>query len=148
MSYDLELGHGTYLDLTGKLKLPTASKSKRLGTGKVDFTASADLSQDIGAASIYVSGRRKFAGKPTGSTIRSTWGAGGGASYRLSRTVTVGGDYDWQESSFAGGQASSEVTGWVYTRLTRKVGLTAYAGTGFNRASAAFLGGLTMTARF
>lgn len=148
LSYTLDLGQGTYLDLAGKLKIPTASRSKRLGTGKVDFTASADLGKDIGAASFYLSGRRKFAGNPAGSTLRSVWGAGGGASVRVGRGVTLGGDYDWQQSSFAGGQSSSEITGWAYFRLNRSMGLTLYAGTGLNQASATVLGGATVTFRF
>ncbi|HEX7789522.1 MAG TPA: hypothetical protein VF467_03235 [Afipia sp.] len=148
LTYSADLKNGFYLDLTGKLKLPTASRSKRLGTGKVDFTASMDLSKDIGAFSLYLSGRRKFAGKPAGSTIRSVWGGGGGASTRIASGVTLGADYDWQQSSFAGGESSSEVTGWAYFRLTRKIGLTVYAGAGLNQASADFLGGTTLTIRF
>lgn len=148
LSYTLDLGQGLYLDVAGKLKIPTASRSKRLGTGKVDFTASADLGKDVGAASFYLSGRRKFAGKPTGSSIRSVWGAGGGASLRVSRGVTLGGDYDWQQSSFAGGQSSSEVTGWAYFRINRTLGLTTYLGMGLNSASARVLGGATLTFRF
>ena len=105
--------HGFYTDATGKVKLPTVWGSNRLGTGKVDFTASIDLSKDIGPASIYLSRRRRFTGRPAGSSIRSVWGAGGGASIRASRSITLGGDYDWQQSSFAGGQGSSEVTGWL-----------------------------------
>jgi hypothetical protein len=148
LTYSFEFGSGFYADVTGKVKIPTASTVKRLGTGQVDFTASLDLSKDIGPASIYVSGRRKFAGRPTGSTIRSVWGAGGGASIRASRGLTIGADYDWQQSSFAGGGASSEVTGWAYVRLNRELGMTVYAGTGLNSASANFLGGATLTFRF
>ena len=80
LTYSAELGEGFYADITGKVKIPTASRTKRLGTGRVDFTASVDLIKDVGPATIYVTGRRKFAGVPAGSTIRSVWGAGGGAS--------------------------------------------------------------------
>lgn len=148
LSYSLDLGQNVYLDVTGKVKIPIASRAKRLGTGRVDFTASADLIKDIGPASFYVTGRRKFAGRPAGSSIRSVWGAGGGASVRASRALTLGADYDWQQSSFAGGQGSSEVTGWAYIRLTRTVGLTLYGGAGLNQASADLLGGATVSVRF
>ncbi len=142
------MGHDFYIDVTGKVKLPTASVSKGLGTGKVDVTASVDLIKDVGNASFYVSGRRKFAGKPTGSSLRSTWGGGVGASLRTSRSLTIGADYDWQQSSFAGGQSSSEVTGWAYIKLNNSLGVTLYAGTGFNNSSANFLGGATLTFKF
>lgn len=147
-TYSFDLGNAFYADVTGKLKLPTASSTKRLGTGKVDVTTSLDLIKDVGPASFYVSGRRKFTGKPAGSNLRSVWGAGGGASVLIAPGVSVGADYDWQQASFKGGQASSEVTGWTYFRLNRAIGMTLYAGTGLNRASADFLGGATLTVRF
>ncbi len=148
LSYSLGLDEGFFLDVTGKVKVPTASRAKRLGTGQVDFIASADLIKDVGPASFYLTGRRRFAGKPAGSTIRSVWGAGGGASLRAGPGVTLGADYNWQQSSFASRPGSSEVTGWSYLRLSRNLGLTVYAGTGLNTASADFLGGATLTMRF
>lgn len=147
-TYSFDLGNAFYADVTGKLKLPTASRAKRLGTGKIDVTTSLDLIKDVGPASFYVSGRRKFTGKPAGSNLRSVWGAGGGGSVLVAPGVSVGADYDWQQASFKGGQASSEVTGWTYFRLNRAIGMTLYAGTGLNRASADFLGGATLTVRF
>ncbi len=148
LMYSLGLGSGFYIEPSAKVKLPTASKSKRLGSGKTDFTLSSDFVKEIGAASIYVHGRRKFAGKATGSTIRSTWGAGAGASIDAGETVTIGGDYDWQQSAFAGRGASSEVTGWVNFRVTRRASLNLYAGTGLNDNSASLIGGATVSYRF
>jgi len=147
-TYSFDLGGELYVEPGVKLKIPTASRGKRLGTGKVDVTLSADLVKDVGAASFYVHGRRKFAGKPAGSSIRSTWGAGGGASVRVAPGLAIGADYDWQQSAFAGRQASSEATAWAYTRLSRQVGLTFYASTGFNRNSADFSGGASISYRF
>ena len=42
LGYSFDFGHDLYLDATGRVKLPTASRSKRLGTGKVDVTLGAD----------------------------------------------------------------------------------------------------------
>lgn len=146
-TYSAALGRRFYADVTGKVKFPTASRAKRVGTGRVDVTTALDLIKDEGPASFYVSGRRKFAGKSLGSQIRSVWGAGGGASIRASRIIIVGADYDWQQASFMGGRISSEVTGWTYLRLSKLTGLTVYGGAGLNRSSAAFLGGATVTVR-
>jgi hypothetical protein len=148
MTYSVDLGGDFYFEPTAKIKLPTASRRKRLGTGQVDFTLSTDLVKDVGNASFYLHGRRKFAGKPAGSTIRSTWGAGGGASVQAGDGFTVGADYDWQQSAFAGRQASSEVTGWANMRLADGLGLTLYASTGLNSNSADFAGGATISVRF
>lgn len=148
MTYSFDLGGELYFEPTVKVKLPTASKSKRLGTGKVDFTLSGDLVKDVGNASFYLHARRKFAGKPAGSTIRSTWGAGGGASIKASDGFTVGADYDWQQSAFAGRKASSEITGWANAKLSDRASLTLFAGTGLNANSADFSGGASISFRF
>lgn len=146
--YSFRLGGGTYFEPQIKVKLPTASKSDRLGTGEFDVTAGADLVQEFGPASIYVHASRKFAGKPTGSTIRSTWTLGGGASIEAAEGLSIGADYTWQQSAFAGRQASSEISGWINTRLARGFSVTAYAGTGFNANSADLFGGLSAGIRF
>lgn len=144
-TYSFDLGSGFYIDASGKVKIPTASTAKRLGTGEVDITPALDLVKEVGPATFYVHGRRKFAGKPTGSLIRSTWGAGAGASVRASKTVTIGADYDWQQSSLIGNRATSDVTGWASVRLNRKVNVSAFASTGLNSNSADFAGGLSIS---
>lgn len=148
MTYSLELGEGTYFEPTARIKLPTASVAQRLGSGEVDVTLGADLVQELGLATVYIGGFRKFAGKPEGSTLRSVWGAGGGASVRVGDGLTLGADYNWQQSSFVGRQASSEVTGWLYTRLSSDLGLTVHGGTGLNNNSANLFGGASLSLRF
>lgn len=147
LGYSFDLAETTYLDFTGRVKLPTASTAKRLGTGKADFTIGADLVQDIGDASIYVGGRRKFTGKPTGSTLRDVWGFGGGLSYAMEGGTIIGADYDWQQGSSIGSGPSSEVTGWVNFRVSRKLRLQVFASTGFNTQSTDFATGLTLSYR-
>lgn len=146
-TYSFDLGGGFWLDASGKVKLPTASKAKRLGTGKADFTGAFDLGKDVGPASFYIHGRRKFAGNSAATPIRDTWGAGGGASIKAGEGVTVGADYDWQQSAFAGRKASSEITGWTNFRLAQGFNLSLFASTGFNSNSADFAGGMTLSIR-
>lgn len=147
-AYSFQIGTNTYFEPAVAVKLPTASRTKRLGTGEVDVTASADLVQEIGDASFYIHGRRRFAGKPEGSTLQSTWGAGGGASLKVGDGMHIGADYFWLESAFAGRQASSEASGWASFMLGSGLSLTAYGGTGFNDSSADFFGGLAIGTRF
>lgn len=144
-TYSFDLGSDFFIDASGKVKIPTASRSKRLGTGEVDVTTALDFVKTAGPATFYIHGRRKFAGKPAGSLIRSVWGAGGGASIKAGKGVTVGADYDWQQSSLIGNQASSDVTGWASFRLSRKISLSAFASTGLNSNSADFAGGLSIS---
>lgn len=144
-TYSFDLGSDFYIDATGKVKVPTASTAKRLGTGEVDVTTGLDFVKAIGPATFYIHGRRKFAGKPTGSLIRSTWGAGGGASIKAGQAITLGADYDWQESAFAGNPANSDVTAWASARLNSKMNLSIFGSTGLNNNSADFAGGIGLS---
>lgn len=144
-TYSFDLGSDFYIDATGKVKVPTASTAKRLGTGEVDVTTGLDFVKAIGPATFYIHGRRKFAGKPTGSLIRSTWGAGGGASIKAGKAITLGADYDWQEATFAGNPANSDVTAWASARLNSKMNLSIFGSTGLNNNSADFAGGIGLS---
>lgn len=147
LGYSLPLGEATFFDLTSRVKLPTASTVKRLGTGKVDVTFGGNLVQEFGDLSLSAGARYRLLGKPAGSTLRNTWGAGAGMSYRLPGGTIVGADYDWRESARIGRGASSEVTGWVNLGLTRKVRMQLFASTGLNERSANFAGGLSLSVR-
>ncbi len=147
MTYSFDLGSDFYFEPTARVKLPTASRRKRLGTGKVDLTVSSDLVKELGDATFYVHGRRKFTGKPAGSSIRSVWGAGAGASLMVKDGLAIGADYDWQQASFKGEQSISELTGWLNARLAPGFSLTVYGGTGLNASSADLIAGLGLSLR-
>jgi opacity protein-like surface antigen len=142
------LGKQFYADLGARLKLPTASTSKRLGTGKVDFTIGVDLIKDIGNFSVYVGGRRRFNGQPDNQTLRNIWGVGAGASARISRSTSIGVDYDWQQVAYAPTGVTSELTAWSSFRVTRTFRMQVFVGTGFNSNSANFIGGIATSWRF
>jgi hypothetical protein len=147
LGYSLPLGEATFFDLSSRVKLPTASTAKRLGTGKVDVTFGGNLVQEFGDLSLSAGARYRLLGKPAGSTLRNTWGAGAGMSYRLPGGTIVGADYDWRESARIGRGSSSEVTGWVNFGLTRKVRMQLFASTGLNERSTNFAGGLSLSVR-
>ncbi len=148
LNYSFDFGQDVYLDLTGKVKLPTASKVKRLGTGKVDFVLAAELGKAFGDFDIYAGGRRRFAGKDPLNLLRDTWGVSTGVGMKVSDGVRVGLDYDWQQASFAGGQGSSEISGSINIRVAPKLSLNLYAVTGLNAASVGFGSGAVLSYRF
>lgn len=146
--YSLPLTDSLYLDAGIRVKLPTASRARRLGTGEVDVTTSLELAYDFAGGSIYAGGRRKFAGNNATSTLRDIWGAGGGASFRLSPGVSVGADYDWAQSVSVNGGDISEVTGWMSFQLNRQMRLQIFASTGLSTNSTDFASGATLSYRF
>lgn len=147
LGYSFDLGETTYFDTSARVKLPTASRAKRLGTGKVDFTVAGDLVQDLGKASLFAGARYRFLNSPAGSNLRDTWGFGGGASYEVGKGTYAGLDYDWQQSATRGNGPSSEVTGWLNFGLSRKLRMQVYASTGFTTNSTDFAGGLSLSYR-
>jgi hypothetical protein len=148
IAYSLDLGSDAWFDTTAKVKIPSASVRKGLGTGKTDVTLQGELGKDFGPIGVYASGRRKFAGSSTASPLRDTWGAGGGTSYKISDGAAIGLDYDWQQASFRGGTPSSEVTAWSSLRLAKRLSLYVYGSAGTNRGSADAAGGLSLSYRF
>ncbi len=135
------------LQASGRVKLPTASRSRGIGTGKVDTTLAADAIARFGAASVHAGARRRFLGRPVGWTIRDGWGVGAGASYALGKGVSFGVDYDWLQSATPGRAPLSEATGWISLPLDQRLRLQAYAGTGFSSRSSALLAGLSVSLR-
>jgi hypothetical protein len=148
LNYSFDFGQDVYLDLTGKVKLPTASKAKRFGTGKVDFVLAAELGKAFGAFDVYAGGRRRFAGNSIATRVRDTWGVSTGFGVKVKDGVRVGFDYDWQQASFTGGRGSSEVSGAINFRVAPKINLNLYAVTGLNAASVDFGSGAVLSYRF
>jgi hypothetical protein len=148
LTYSFDLGDDAYFDVTGKVKLPSASRAKRLGTGKTDFVAAAELSKVFGKVDVYAGGYRRFAGSRVANPVRDSWGASTGLGVKPSEGLRLGIDYDWQEAAFIGGRSSSEITGSANVRLSSDTNLNLYASTGLNAASSDIGAGLQISYRF
>jgi hypothetical protein len=145
LTYSLDLGNEAWFDATAKVKIPTASVRKGLGTGRTDVTLQGEVGKDFGPLGIYVGGRRKFAGSTAVNPLRDTWGAGGGARYRVSNSASVGIDYDWQQASFTGGTPSSEITAWTSFKLNKRLSPYVYGLVGTNSGSSEGASGVSIT---
>ena len=58
-TYSMPIGNATWFDTTGKVKIPTASTSKALGTGTTDFTLQGEVLHSFGPLSAAVRGGRR-----------------------------------------------------------------------------------------
>jgi hypothetical protein len=148
VTWSTEPARDFYLDLTGKVKIPVASQVKGLGSGKADVTFAIDATKVIGTVSLYGGTRYRIIGKSPAFTSRNTWGASIGASVDASRALNLAVDYDWQQSSFAGGKPSSEVTASATIKLAPSLRLQAYGTTGLNSQSVDAAGGLQLIWKF
>lgn len=144
--YSLTLGQTTYFDVIGKVKLPTASESKGLGTGTTDFTAEGELTQVFGQTSVSLRGGRRFNGSSTTFPLNDVWQAGAGI-YHASGPLTLGLDYDWREGALPTTADRSEVTGSISYKLNRQVRLQGYVYTGLSDGSPDLGGGFQLVFR-
>lgn len=146
VGYSLPIGDSTYFDLTGKVKVPTASQTDGLGTGTTDFTAEGELTQLFGQTSVSVRGGRRFNGANAAFPLEDVWQAGGSV-YHTSGPVTVGLDYDWREGALPIAPDRSELTGSLAYKLNESFRLQGYAFTGLSDGSPNLGGGLQLVYR-
>lgn len=120
------LGFG--LDLSARVKLPTASESKGLGTGKADVSLGAEVSKTFGAVTPFASVGYRMPGDPTGVNLSNAWNASAGASITMGKTILIA-SYDYRESTSALSDDSHELFGAVSVPLNEQLNFTLY-GTG------------------
>lgn len=145
--YSFYLGGRTFFDAVGKVKLPTASESKFLGTGSTDFTAQGELLHSFGDVSVGAFGGRRFNGTSDLYDLRDVWLGGAGVYYAKNK-VSLGLDYEWREGSIAGSPDRSEATASITYKLSEALRLQGYSYTGFTDGSPDLGGGLQVLMRF
>ncbi len=146
--YSLDIGNSTWFDAVGKVKLPTASETKFLGTGSTDFTAQGELLHSFGDVSVSAYGGRRFNGSSDILTLRDVWLAGAGVYVKADDKVTVGLDYDWREGATLTSPDISEATASLTYKLSDTLRLQGYGYTGFADGSADLGGGMQLLVRF
>ena len=139
------LGFG--LDLSARVKLPTASESKSLGTGKTDLSVGAELSKTIGPVTPFVSVGYRMPGDPDGIDLQNAWSGSVGASFGVGRTTFIA-SYDYRESTSALSADSQEIFGAVSTPLNDRLSFTLYGSGGLSNGAPDYGVGAMMTAKF
>lgn len=136
-----------YLDLTGRVRLPTGDEDKGLGTGETDFIALATLTKEFGGLSIFAEGGRRFLGSSAVRPRRDGWAASAGLWQRVDDDVQVGATIDWHDASTHFAEDPAEVTAFVRFGLTDSVRMNVYAFAGLSDGSADAGTGLSFTWR-
>ena len=139
------LGFG--LDLSARVKLPTASESKNLGTGKTDFTVGAEVSKTFGTVTPFVSVGYRMPGDPAGFALNNAWNASAGASFAMGKTIFIA-SYDYRESTSPLSDDSHEVFGAVSLPLNDQLNFTLYGTGGLSDGAPDYGVGAMMTAKF
>ncbi len=125
-----------YLDLTGKIKFPTADDDDGLGTGETDYTLQADYAYPMdNKLTPMVSVAYKIKGDPDGVDLDNVFYVSAGADYRLDSGIHVGASLDFQEASSDGADDALELFAYLSYRASQNWTLMPYAYHGFTDGS-------------
>ncbi len=98
-SYDLPVA-GFVATLGGGVKLPTASRAKGLGTGKVDYGVNAQVVRTLrGGITPFASVGYTILGKPDGFAVRNTFSGTAGTRVALSSRAFAALSYSYEQSA-------------------------------------------------
>jgi len=91
--------------LTGRLKIPTASASQGLGTGKMDEGVGAEVSKLLGAKWLtFLDGGFNVIGRPEGLELRNQWWYDVGAGYYWTKNLLTSVYFEEYRSLVSGRQ--------------------------------------------
>lgn len=154
---DLSLGYaysipaealgGLELDLGGRVKLPTSSDRKQLGTGKTDVAVSADLSYPMGLFSPFATIGYRFLGDPEGIELDNSFTGSLGTTFQLGTTVAIF-SYDYSEASSDLAKDAHELFAAFSGPATSRLNWTVYGIAGLSEGSPDFGLGALLTFRF
>lgn len=135
---------GWIVDLTGRVKIPTASESKGLGSGKTDYAVQANVDKYFGAFNLSAGLGYRWLGEPSGVNYDNVTYGSIGSGYKFSKATSMGFSYDWATAAVNGGAKPQEVSVFGSYRLNDNYKLSAVLYGGLSNASPDVGGGLTL----
>ncbi|MBT8045771.1 MAG: hypothetical protein KJN67_01270, partial [Pontiella sp.] len=136
-----------YLDVTGKLKIPTADEDKGLGTGEADLKLVLDYMYPLGRLTPMVTLACTKKGDPDGIDLRNVFYCSAGADWRHSKKISFGATLDFQQASVRGVDNPLDFFSYLSYKLSPTYSLTPYLYFGLSKGSPDVGGGLQVTFR-
>ncbi len=113
--------------LTARLKIPTASSSRGLGTGKFDEGFGMETSKFVTEKLVlYMDAGFTFVGKPAGDNFRNQWNYDVGLGYYFTNALVAGVYFEEYRAVIEGNQNPQDVLMTLNYDLTPRVGLNAF----------------------
>lgn len=135
LAYDIsEQDFGLGVQFSGRVKLPTASQSKGLGTGKADFSGAVELSKTYGSVTPFVSLGYRLPGDPAGIDLQNGFVGSAGFSLATGRSVVLL-SYDYRETASLLSEDSQELFGAFTTPVSKKLDFTLYGSAGLSKGA-------------
>ena len=138
------------VDLTGRVKLPTASKRRGLTTGKSDFSFGANVGYVAGKWLPFVDLGIRIPGDPAGIDLRNSPSVSIGTARVLGADGKNGAliaSYDWQRAFSPFARDSHSLFAAYSHAVAKRFDLTGYGSVGLSSGAAAIEVGLLVTAK-
>jgi hypothetical protein len=139
-----ESSAGLNVDLAVGVKLPTASEDDGLGTGKADYTVSADFSKTFGSISPFVTVGYRVPGDPDGINLDNAFSVSVGTTIELGSSVAIL-SYDYRQSTSDLADDGQEIFGAFSGPLGKRTNWTLYGSAGLSDGSPDVGAGLMLT---
>lgn len=136
------------LESTVRVKLPTASDTRGLGTGETDYYAQLDAHRTFGTVTPFASVGYRVLGDNATYQLRDGVYASGGAHFRAGESTIITTAYNWGQRMLAGGSNTSDAMVSVTHDVDSRWRTMVYALRGFTNASPDFGAGARLTFRF
>ena len=122
-------------EFTGKVKFPTASEKRSLGTGEFDGTIQVEASKTFAAFTPFLTAGYRFVGNPPGSNLQNVIFSSVGFDYRFNARLDAGLTYEWRQTASPSVGDSQELSPYLSWKLNSHISLTPYAVFGLTRAA-------------
>lgn len=140
-------GSRAYLDITGRVRLPTGDDERGLGVGTTDYALTGELGNSNDVGGLYINAGRRFLGDRDNLERQDGWQAGAGAWLRAGQNTRLGVFYSRRDASIEGNEAPQEAGGYVSYRFSDTFRVSINASGGLSEASPDIAGGVRLTWR-
>lgn len=131
-----------FIELIGRVKYPTASRAKGLGTGEFDYGFETELVWVIDRFVPFVSGGYRFLGSSADFQLDDVWLGSVGAMYRVLDPLWGGLSLDYREAATSTSSQRLELIPFVSWKVDQHWSVDPYASVGLSDGSPAYGVGL------
>jgi hypothetical protein len=129
-----DVARGIYVDVGGRLRAPTASRAKGLGTGHVGGDLQLDVTKLLGPWLAF--GSVEYGLRDKRDADRNPFALTVGGGRALTEKLSAGAFYHWRQSVVHGGGAAQEVFAYASYNLSARFFVTLYGAAGLSTAGA------------
>ena len=148
VGYNMLNSEDWVVDVTGRVKFGTASRSRGLGTGKEDYALQVNVDKYFGSPYVSLGMGYRWLGEPRGVDFNNVTYGSLGAGYKVGNAGDVGVSYDWATAAVDNGPKPQEVSIYASYRFENHYKLSGVLYTGLSNASPDAGAGVTLAYYF